>query len=232
MQLPNPESLASKLAPPKVEAKQLTEIEKVPEISIFRDDEDGKEGSSKGFRKNVVIVERSNNDELTRLEVSTDDNNGEKEEEEEEDSDNSNNTYTDTESENDSVEGDSIAEDLYGSVSNTNHQPTMSSGVSPTSQFQLQSQEARRGTELRLPNIKLDNVALLYCTVLNLLVRCARCKGTMEVRDIVPEFDAGLTVPEMGVVANVVAETPRKNEKWLSCPTCTSLVGVRFKGGS
>ncbi|KAI9313048.1 hypothetical protein BX666DRAFT_1841325, partial [Dichotomocladium elegans] len=74
----------------------------------------------------------------------------------------------------------------------------------------------RRGTEIRLIEPRLENVSILRCTSLHLVVRCNRCKTTVDIENIVPKDP-------------IAPQTSQaKNERWVSCPTCTSLIGVKF----
>ncbi|GAA5810944.1 hypothetical protein MFLAVUS_004372 [Mucor flavus] len=73
----------------------------------------------------------------------------------------------------------------------------------------------RKGTEIRLMNPKLDNVSLFRCTSLHIMVKCGRCKETVEVQNIEPDQEDG---------------KQKSKERWMSCPTCTSELGIRFLG--
>lgn len=75
----------------------------------------------------------------------------------------------------------------------------------------------RKGTEIRLMNPKLDNVSLFRCTSLHIMVKCGRCKETVEVQNIEPDQEDG---------------KQKSKERWMSCPTCTSELGIRFLGGT
>lgn len=76
----------------------------------------------------------------------------------------------------------------------------------------------RKGTEIRLLSPKLENISLFRCTALHIMVKCARCKDTVEVENIKPE-------PQQ-------AEEKKSNtERWMACPTCTSILGIKFLGG-
>lgn len=74
----------------------------------------------------------------------------------------------------------------------------------------------RKGTEIRLMDPKLENVSLFRCTLLHIMVKCHRCKDTCEVENIRPD---------------TTDETQQKKERWMACPTCTSLMGIKFLGG-
>ncbi|KAL1920992.1 uncharacterized protein VTP21DRAFT_11627 [Calcarisporiella thermophila] len=87
--------------------------------------------------------------------------------------------------------------------------------------------QQKKGTELRLTNIMMQNIALLQCTLLNLVVRCARCKSTNEVSGITPDKAS----PAVGNVASRKAPSAQASEKsgrWTTCSTCTSLIGVKY----
>lgn len=80
--------------------------------------------------------------------------------------------------------------------------PSVLSGVTST--------DIRRGTEIRLIDPKLDNVSLFKCTSLHLMVKCNRCKETVQVQNIKSDQDA--------------------KERWMACPTCTAELGIKFVG--
>lgn len=73
----------------------------------------------------------------------------------------------------------------------------------------------RKGTEIRLVDPKLENVSLFRCSLLHIMVKCHRCKDTCEVENIRPDS---------------TEETQQKKERWMACPTCTSLMGIKFLG--
>lgn len=79
----------------------------------------------------------------------------------------------------------------------------------------------RKGTEIRLLSPKLENVSLFRCTALHIIVKCARCKDTVEVENIKPEQGSTTTTNK----AN------HNSERWMACPTCTSILGIKFLGG-
>ncbi|KAK3830884.1 MAG: hypothetical protein JOS17DRAFT_685039 [Linnemannia elongata] len=60
----------------------------------------------------------------------------------------------------------------------------------------------KRGIEIRMPDLKLDHISLLYCRSLSLLVRCNRCKALID-------------MPEL--------------RKWRTCENCQSLLGAHFR---
>jgi hypothetical protein len=77
----------------------------------------------------------------------------------------------------------------------------------------------RKGTEIRLVNPKLENISLFKCSLLHIMVKCNRCKDTCEVENIKPDQD------------EESKPTQQKKERWMACPTCTSLMGIKFLGG-
>lgn len=81
-------------------------------------------------------------------------------------------------------------------------------------------QPVRSGTEVRFPDLKLENVSLLRCARMTIMVKCARCSNTVEVEDIIPEQAA----------VESVNHTSEKYQRWMPCPTCSSLIGILFKG--
>ncbi|ORE11352.1 hypothetical protein BCV72DRAFT_238035 [Rhizopus microsporus var. microsporus] len=80
-----------------------------------------------------------------------------------------------------------------------------------------QPPKVKRGTEIRLIDPVLDNVSLFRCNVLHLVVKCARCKDTTAVENIKPDQD------EEGNSSGKI-----KTERWISCPTCNSIMGIKF----
>ncbi|KAI8321899.1 hypothetical protein GQ54DRAFT_297683, partial [Martensiomyces pterosporus] len=74
------------------------------------------------------------------------------------------------------------------------------------------SKPVRRGTEIRFGKTEFSNVSLAHCHSLNLTVRCARCKNTVELRGIAPTVRTG-----------------RDQQMWRACDTCTTMLGVRFR---
>ncbi|KAK4521942.1 uncharacterized protein ATC70_004481 [Mucor velutinosus] len=81
----------------------------------------------------------------------------------------------------------------------------------------------RRGTEIRLVDPKLENISLFRCALLHIMVKCARCKDTVEVENIKPE-------QEDKQAASSSSKQPPKTERWMSCPTCSSVLGIKFLG--
>ncbi|KAJ2000779.1 hypothetical protein H4R26_004458 [Coemansia thaxteri] len=74
------------------------------------------------------------------------------------------------------------------------------------------SKPARRGTEIRFVTVNLVGVSLAHCTLLNLAVRCARCKNMVELRGILPTMQNG-----------------KDNQLWKACDSCSTILGVRFR---
>ncbi|OAD71866.1 hypothetical protein PHYBLDRAFT_73488 [Phycomyces blakesleeanus NRRL 1555(-)] len=76
---------------------------------------------------------------------------------------------------------------------------------------------ARRGTAIRLIEPRLENVSLFYCLSLHLIVKCARCKNTVEIENLMPE-KVSLGGRQEG------------KERWMTCTTCSSIIGAKFIG--
>ncbi|KAI8388349.1 uncharacterized protein BYT42DRAFT_559797 [Radiomyces spectabilis] len=89
----------------------------------------------------------------------------------------------------------------------------------------LSAPNVRKGTEIRLLQPRFENVSLFRCTVLRLMVKCARCKNAMEIENIVPE-----TTEQVAGSSSSQAKKPAKKERWTTCNTCSSIVGVKFWG--
>ncbi|KAG2187360.1 hypothetical protein INT44_005046 [Umbelopsis vinacea] len=81
-------------------------------------------------------------------------------------------------------------------------------------------QQVRSGTEIRFPDLRLENVALLRCARMFLMVKCNRCSNTVEVENIIPDQAA----------VDSASNGSEKHQRWLPCPTCSSLIGALFKG--
>ncbi|KAJ3175891.1 hypothetical protein HDU87_005721 [Geranomyces variabilis] len=84
---------------------------------------------------------------------------------------------------------------------------TNSAPVTANAPFSAVSQH--RGLQIRLPLIRLVNIALLQCLSLNIVVRCSRCKNSVDILNLLPD-----------------APQPR----WTACPQCNSELGVRHRG--
>ncbi|KAL9542538.1 hypothetical protein MBANPS3_008562 [Mucor bainieri] len=89
----------------------------------------------------------------------------------------------------------------------------------------LSQPAVRRGTEIRLVDPKLENISLFRCALLHIMVKCARCKDTVEVENIKPEQEDKQAAP-----SSSSSKPPPKTERWMSCPTCSSVLGIKFLG--
>ncbi|KAI8876588.1 hypothetical protein K501DRAFT_200091, partial [Backusella circina FSU 941] len=76
----------------------------------------------------------------------------------------------------------------------------------------------RRGTEVRLVDPVLENVSLFRCAILHIVVKCNRCKETVDMENVHPETD------------NSSDDKQHSKERWMACPTCSSVIGIRFLG--
>ncbi|KAL7749784.1 hypothetical protein RI367_004660 [Sorochytrium milnesiophthora] len=76
-----------------------------------------------------------------------------------------------------------------------------------------------RGTQIRLPDCKLENVALLECTSLSLLVQCMRCKNPAEIKGIQPE-------KQQSQAAGL--ELKGQSGKSAVCGTCSATLSCTF----
>ncbi|KAG0031924.1 hypothetical protein BGZ81_000273 [Podila clonocystis] len=72
----------------------------------------------------------------------------------------------------------------------------------------------KRGIEIRMPDLKLDHISLLYCRSLNLLVRCNRCKSLIDLPELTPDDGQDIKIDK---------------RKWKTCDTCQSLLGGHFR---
>ncbi|KAG0359212.1 hypothetical protein BG005_001228 [Podila minutissima] len=72
----------------------------------------------------------------------------------------------------------------------------------------------KRGIEIRMPDLKLEHISLLYCRSLNLLVRCNRCKSLIDLPELTPDDGE---------------DTKADKRKWKTCDTCQSLLGGHFR---
>ncbi|KAI9206807.1 uncharacterized protein BJ171DRAFT_307174 [Polychytrium aggregatum] len=70
-----------------------------------------------------------------------------------------------------------------------------------------------RGIHIRLPNLQLDGISVLECTSLSIIVRCSRCKDTIDVMALSP--------------APVDAAQPKP--RILCCPTCKTNMSVAYR---
>jgi DNA-directed RNA polymerase subunit RPC12/RpoP len=107
--------------------------------------------------------------------------------------------------------GDSVDEGVSGQEEEENNEKTL---------VRLSQPVIRRGTEIRLIDPKLENISLFRCSLLHLMVKCARCKDTVEAENIKPEQEE-----------NQASKNHSKTERWMSCPTCSSVLGIKFLGG-
>ncbi|KAF8942347.1 hypothetical protein BGZ47_006572 [Haplosporangium gracile] len=79
----------------------------------------------------------------------------------------------------------------------------------------------KRGIEIRMPDLKLDHISLLYCRSLSLLVRCNRCKALIDIPELVPdESTSSSGAPSSGTA---------DKRKWRTCENCQSLLGAHFR---
>ncbi|KAI9139819.1 hypothetical protein BKA69DRAFT_1016033, partial [Paraphysoderma sedebokerense] len=74
------------------------------------------------------------------------------------------------------------------------------------------------GTQIRLPDIQLGNIALLECSSLSLLVRCIRCKETTEIKGITPIDVNKTSAPILQL----------KSQKYTPCNKCSVPLSVQF----
>ncbi|KAF9150680.1 hypothetical protein BG015_007489 [Linnemannia schmuckeri] len=79
----------------------------------------------------------------------------------------------------------------------------------------------KRGIEIRMPDLKLDHISLLYCRSLSLLVRCNRCKALIDMPELVPDESTSSS----GVSSTGTAD----KRKWRTCENCQSLLGAHFR---
>ncbi|TPX57455.1 hypothetical protein PhCBS80983_g03842 [Powellomyces hirtus] len=98
-------------------------------------------------------------------------------------------------------------DDEDASVAALEHE--LASSEPPLSTSSAPSQH--KGTQIRLPTTRLDNISLLQCTSLNLVVRCTRCKQANDIANLTPATDT--------------AASPR----WLACTQCATTMGVKFR---
>ncbi|KAG0273966.1 hypothetical protein BGZ95_010235 [Linnemannia exigua] len=80
----------------------------------------------------------------------------------------------------------------------------------------------KRGIEIRMPDLKLDHISLLYCRSLSLLVRCNRCKALVDMPELVPD-DSSTTPSSQGHTGTA------DRRKWRTCENCQSLLGAHFR---
>ncbi|KAG0226882.1 hypothetical protein BGW41_004059 [Actinomortierella wolfii] len=96
----------------------------------------------------------------------------------------------------------------------------------------------KRGVEIRMPDIILEHISLLHCTLLNLLVRCNRCKSLIDIPNLKPDkqHDASSTATSMesdlGGASSLTTQrqSASKNKQiWKNCDTCLSPLGAHFR---
>ncbi|KAG0081329.1 hypothetical protein BGZ90_009088 [Linnemannia elongata] len=84
----------------------------------------------------------------------------------------------------------------------------------------------KRGIEIRMPDLKLDHISLLYCRSLSLLVRCNRCKALIDMPELVPdESTSSSTSPSTTTTGSGSGD----KRKWRTCENCQSLLGAHFR---
>ncbi|KAI9487811.1 MAG: hypothetical protein EXX96DRAFT_473829, partial [Benjaminiella poitrasii] len=71
-------------------------------------------------------------------------------------------------------------------------------------------------------DVELENISLFRCALLHIMVKCARCKDTVEVENIKPE--------ENEATVSSSSSKRSQTERWMSCPTCSSVLGIKFHG--
>ncbi|KAJ3009341.1 hypothetical protein HKX48_008026 [Thoreauomyces humboldtii] len=69
--------------------------------------------------------------------------------------------------------------------------------------------QQHKGIHIRLPNAGLENIALLQCMSLNIVVRCTKCKQSNDVKNLVP------------------SDSPAP--RWVTCLQCGMALGIRFR---
>ncbi|KAF9191867.1 hypothetical protein BGZ51_006587 [Haplosporangium sp. Z 767] len=72
----------------------------------------------------------------------------------------------------------------------------------------------KRGIEIRMPDLKLEHISLLYCRSLSLLVRCNRCKGLFDMPDLLPDDGR---------------HPSGDKRKWRTCDNCQSVLGAHYR---
>ncbi|KAG0329751.1 hypothetical protein BGZ99_000486 [Dissophora globulifera] len=81
----------------------------------------------------------------------------------------------------------------------------------------------KRGIEIRMPDLKLDHISLLYCRSLNVLVRCNRCKGLFEIAELQPDDSSS------NAKSSSASASSGDKRKWRTCENCQSLMGAHFR---
>ncbi|OZJ07036.1 hypothetical protein BZG36_00093 [Bifiguratus adelaidae] len=114
-----------------------------------------------------------------------------------EDDESSDESYSDSSSDSEHSDG-SEAETENGQAGSSTHSPDA---------------QIRKGIEIRFPEVVMENISLVECCELNLVVKCSRCKGNVDVEQI---------------AAVDATDASSRSEKWITCTTCTALLGVRY----
>ncbi|KAF9902396.1 hypothetical protein EC991_004977 [Linnemannia zychae] len=83
----------------------------------------------------------------------------------------------------------------------------------------------KRGIEIRMPDLKLDHISLIYCRSLSLLVRCNRCKALVDMPELFPDDSP---TPSSQTHPSSSAGSADKR-KWRTCENCQSLLGAHFR---
>ncbi|KAG0324450.1 hypothetical protein BG000_002220 [Podila horticola] len=126
-------------------------------------------------------------------------------------------------SEDDDSEGDDNEEEIANSEeesdeasqdSDSGEEELEEEDVPSTGGPSTDSTAPKRGIEIRMPNLKLEHISLLYCRSLNLLVRCNRCKSLVDLPELTPDDGQ---------------DTKVDKRKWKTCDTCQSLLGGHFR---
>ncbi|KAI8809829.1 hypothetical protein BJ742DRAFT_888924 [Cladochytrium replicatum] len=106
-------------------------------------------------------------------------------------------------------DGSSTTDSFTDSSSEDEEEGEEEGGVAPGVDTEARKPDAEmqhRGVQIRLPNAKLTNFALITCTSLSILLSCARCKSTIDAVDVQPGRPVSL-----------------------GCGKCNSVVGVGYR---
>lgn len=82
-----------------------------------------------------------------------------------------------------------------------------------------------KGTHIRLPGVNLDNISLLRCISLFLIVKCSRCKSNVDVENLVSAMSTSTSEAATTTSSSSSVTKPR----WTSCPICNSEIGLNFR---
>lgn len=82
----------------------------------------------------------------------------------------------------------------------------------------------RGGIEIRHPDVSLENIALLQLDSLNISVKCTRCRSKFSIMDL--DVEVLDKASDEASAAN-----PHIGERWLTCPTCTQILGIKIFPG-